>query len=219
VNVSHAFADKYQLLSANYFTRLNDRIQSTLLYGLPSPETIMTTQEKERIFTRLSRAVARSQHSWDLALYRTIFDVIFFDEPKFKGDCNEPHRVDQPPLGVNWTMSDCHAMNYICGNPPSICHFMPMIKTRIVRKLKEQLVAKMDGGQDSDLYINYLWPTMQTILMDQPRLVEYTAKLHGNLNQALESVKAEVMAGFAEEETEWQHEWDLEIKTLLLSFP
>ncbi|KAF9381004.1 hypothetical protein CPB97_007999 [Podila verticillata] len=219
VNVSHAFADKYQLLSAHYFTLLDTRIQASFLYGLPPTPTLMTQQEANHTLRRLSSAVTRAQTSWDLSLFRTIFDTIFVDEPKFKGDCNEPQRVVQPPLGVNWTMSDCHSMNYICGKPPSICHFMPMIKTRIVRKLKEQLAGKLNGGQDADVYVNFLGPALQTILQSQPMLREYTARLHGNLNQILEWVQADVEVGFAEEEREWQRQWDLEIKTLLLSYP
>ncbi|KAF9393551.1 hypothetical protein CPC16_001738 [Podila verticillata] len=215
VNVSHAFADKYQLLSAHYFTLLDTRIQASFLYGLPPTPTLMTQQQADRTLSRLSSAVTRAKNSWDLSLFRTIFDTIFVDEPKFKGDCNEPHRVVQPPLGVNWTMSDCHSMDYICGNPPSICHFMPMIKTRIVRKLKEQLAGKLNGGQDADVYVNFLGPALQTILQSQPTLREYTARLHGNLNEILEGIKADVEAGFAEED----REWDLEIKTLLLSYP
>ncbi|KAG0034425.1 hypothetical protein BGZ81_004675, partial [Podila clonocystis] len=219
VSVSRAFADKYQLLSTHYFDLLDTRIQAIFLYGLPPLATPMTQQETDRTLSHLSRAITRAQNSWDLALFRTIFDTIFVDEPQFMGECNDPHRVDQPPVGVNWTMSDCHLMNYICGNPPSICHFMPMIKTRIVRKLKAQLAGKMDGGLDADVYVNFLGPALQTILQSQPMLVEYSAKLHGNLNQVLEGVKADVEAGFAEEGREWQRRWDLEIKTLLLSYP
>ncbi|KAF9309978.1 hypothetical protein BG003_009068 [Podila horticola] len=216
VNVSHAFADKYQLLSTHYFTLLDTRIQASFLYGLPT--ALMTQQETDHTFSRLSVAVTRAQNSWDLSLFRSIFDTIFVDEPTFMGDCNDPHRVDQPPIGVNWTMSDCHLMDYICGNPPSICHFMPMIKTRIVRKLKGQLASKMDGGQDADVYVNFLGPALQSILQIQPTLVEYSARLHGNLNQILEGIKVDVETGFAEEEREWQRRWDLEIKTLLLSY-
>ncbi|KAG0083793.1 hypothetical protein BGZ93_009111 [Podila epicladia] len=219
VSVSNAFANKYQLLSAHYFDLLETRIQESFFYGLPAATTLMTQQETNRALSRLSSAVSRAENSWDLSLFRTIYDTIFVDEPKFVGDCTDPHRVDQPPVGVNWTMSDCHLMNYICGNPPSLCHFMPMIKTRIVRKLKAQLASKMDGGLDADVYINFLGPALQTILQSQPVLVQHSARLHGNLNLILEGIKKDIEAGFAEEDREWQRRWDLEIKTLLLGFP
>lgn len=172
-----------------------------------------------------------------------MFDTIFADEPKFKGDCNEPHRVDQPSLGVNWTMADCHAMDYICGNPPSICHFMPMIKTRIERKLASQLEMKVGGSSglieggvsengggsadEADVYANFLGPALSKILMTHPKLEAYQATMHGNLNQILEVVRDQIVveAAFLAPGAEpmknekWISEWDLEIKLLLLSFP
>ncbi|KAG0339078.1 hypothetical protein BG004_006968 [Podila humilis] len=251
VNVSHAFAEKYQFLSTQYFTLLDTRLQQSLFYGLPAVESLMTAEETTLTFDRLSQAVNRAQHSWDLTLFLAIFDSIFLDEPKFKGDCSDPFRVVQPILGVNWTMEDCHSMNYICGNPPSICHFLPMIKTRILAKLKKQLALKMGGSgsdsnnKDSDVFVNFLEPTLQSILMDQPSLMPYKAHMHGNVNQILEIVRVEILNGFATVAEDgsggggggssddddgdghgkgkvrgvWEHGWDLEIKNLLLTFP
>ncbi|KAF9924994.1 hypothetical protein FBU30_005158 [Linnemannia zychae] len=238
LNVSHAFADKYQLLSASHFAILSQKIGQSLFYGVPS--TAYSPTEASNAILHLQEAVVRAQHVWDAPLFRTIFDTIFVDEPKFKGDCNEPHRVDQPPLGVNWTMSDCHAMDYICGNPPSICHFMPMIKARIEKKLTEQLATKIGGDRfmekdgkssidDGDVYANFLGPALSKLVMTHPKLEPYTATLHGNLNQILEVVRGEIVKEMkplgeggtiaAVENERWKPEWDIEIKLLLLSFP
>ncbi|KAG0367653.1 hypothetical protein BC939DRAFT_436918 [Gamsiella multidivaricata] len=214
VNVSHAFADKYQFVSNHYFTLLDTKIEESLFYGIPVD--ILTATERETAIKTLKDSVTAAQTAWGNTIFQTVFDTIFKDEPKFKGDCNHPHRVIQPPRGVNWTMPDCHNMDYICGNPPSICHFMPMIKTRIVKKLTGQLQARVDGD-DSDVYVNFIAPALQTTLTAQPKLTSYVATLHGNLNQILEAIKNN-LDSFADE-TLWKEEWDLEIKYLLLTFP
>ncbi|KAG0058162.1 hypothetical protein BGZ90_005098 [Linnemannia elongata] len=134
-------------------------------------------------------------------------------------------------------------MDYICGNPPSICHFLPMIKTRIERKLAEQLettiggssgivgggISENGGGSadEADVYANFLGPALSKIVMTHPKLEMYQATIHGNLNQIQEIVKDQIVvetsylmpgAGPVKNE-KWKAEWDLEIKLLLLSFP
>ncbi|KAF9088013.1 hypothetical protein BGX23_007696 [Mortierella sp. AD031] len=214
VNVSRTFAEKYELISNTYYTLLNDRVTKSLLYGIP--EHALTGMEVNLAIKTVKDSVDQAKDAWGKTIFQTVFDTIFKDEPKFKGDCNHPRHVIQPPLGVNWTMADCHNQDYICGNPPSICHFMPMIKTRIVRKLTLQLQARVDGD-DSDVYANYVGPALQNVLTAQPKLAPYAAVLHGNLNQILEAVKRD-LNNFASE-TQWERAWDLEIKYNLLTFP
>ncbi|CAO3574225.1 unnamed protein product [Mortierella alpina] len=214
VNVSHAFADKYQQLSSNYFTLLSRRVQDQIFHGVPI-QTVGPL-DKDNAIKLIHDAVTRAQNSWDVTIYPTVYNTIFIDKPPFKGDCNSPYRVQQPPPGVNWTMSDCHKMDYICGNPPSICHFMPMIKARIIKKLVAELKARV-GGVDSDLYINFLRPAVDTLLMQEDKFSPFQVALRGNLNQVLESFQ-DVTDSFANED-QWSHDWDMEIKTLLLTFP
>ncbi|KAG0212844.1 hypothetical protein BGX28_005500 [Mortierella sp. GBA30] len=214
VNVSRAFADKYEILSNQYFTLLDTRIGESLFYGVPND--LLTTAEATASIKTVSDSVVAAKEAWAKTIFPTVFDTIFKDEPKFKGDCNHPHRVNQPPRGVNWTMPDCHNMDYICGNPPSICHFMPMIKTRIVAKLTLQLQNLVDGD-DSNVYENFVGPALQTVLNAEPKLNPHLGKLHGNLNQILETVKTEL--GEFASESQWKEEWDMEIKWLLLTFP
>ncbi|KAG0203235.1 hypothetical protein BGX28_004417 [Mortierella sp. GBA30] len=215
VNVTRAFADKYQELSSIYYTLLSQKVDETLFYGIPIDTVLEPVGSKDAV-KLIQDSVTRAENAWDVTIFQTVFDTIFKDEPKFKGDCNQPHRVNQPPRGVNWTISDCHNMDYICGNPPSICHFMPMIKTRIRNKMISLLQSRV-SGDDSDVYINFLGPALQTLLMKEPKLVNYTAKLHGNLNQVLATIKTE-LEKFADED-QWKQDWDLEIKILLLTFP
>ncbi|KAF9943002.1 hypothetical protein BGZ67_008633 [Mortierella alpina] len=214
VNVSHAFADKYQQLSSIYFTLLSQRVQDQIFHGIPV--NTMGELDKNNAIKLINHAVTQAQNSWDVTIYPTVFHAIFKDKPPFKGDCNDPHRVQQPPPGVNWTMSDCHKMDYICGNPPSICHFMPMIKERIAKQLVAQLQARV-GGVDSDMYINFLRPAVDRLLMQQDKFSTFQVALRGNVNQVLESFQ-DVTDNFANED-QWSHGWDMEIKTLLLTFP
>ncbi|KAG0380041.1 hypothetical protein BGX24_010455 [Mortierella sp. AD032] len=214
VNVSRAFADKYEVISNTYYTYLNERVEKALFYGVP--EQTLSGMERDAAIKTVQDAVDQAKVGWAKTIFQTVFDTIFKDEPKFKGDCNHPKRVTQPPLGVNWLMPDCHNMDYICGNPPSICHFMPMIKTRIVKKLSVQLQGRVEGD-DSDVYLNYVGPALQNVITAQPKLAPFVAVLHGNLNQILEGVKKD-LDSFASE-TQWQHSWDLDIKNLLLTFP
>ncbi|KAF9427849.1 hypothetical protein BGZ94_004002 [Podila epigama] len=213
-NVSIAFSDKYMEVSNNYFTLLSDDVKNSLFYGVPAGT--VTAAEQNRVITTITTSITQAQKAWNDSLFKTIFDSIFKDEPKFKGDCNNPYRVKQPPLGIEWVMEDCHKMDYICGNPPSICHFMPMIKTRIVQKLTNQLQTNVDGD-DASVYFNYIGPALQQVVENQPKLKPFVPTLHGNLNQVLIKVKGE-LDGFANE-SQWKREWDLEIKKLLLTFP
>ncbi|KAJ2960454.1 hypothetical protein NQZ79_g4214 [Umbelopsis isabellina] len=68
----------------------------------------------------------------------------------FKGDCNaivpetgKPRLTRKmPPAGESWTMEECEKMDYICGNPPSICHFLPEYSSILpfIFKAKERLL-------------------------------------------------------------------------------
>ncbi|KAG0174454.1 hypothetical protein DFQ28_006476 [Apophysomyces sp. BC1034] len=74
-----------------------------------------------------------------------IYNVMFSEKTEyqpFKGDCNaSPRRLtrNMPRIGESWTMEECEKMDYICGNPPSICYFLDEIKNRIVKNIQKQL--------------------------------------------------------------------------------
>ncbi|KAK3807593.1 MAG: hypothetical protein J3Q66DRAFT_406131 [Benniella sp.] len=210
VNVSLAFADKYKVVSGDYFTILSQKLDESLFYGVPE-------DLKEPVVKAFQADITKVKTVWDDSLFKTVFDTIFKDEPKFKGDCNHPPRVRQPPRGVNWVMSDCHKMDYICGNPPSICHFMPMIKHRISSKLSNQLVTLIDGDT-SDLFANYLSHSLTKVVEDYPELEQYRANFHGNLDQIMTTVGDLATKEFAGD-GQWEWGWDTEIKELLLTFP
>ncbi|KAG0251172.1 hypothetical protein DFQ27_008955 [Actinomortierella ambigua] len=213
-NVSRAFADKYEILSNMYYTHLGDNIEKSVFWGVPQGS--YSKAEGESSLVTLKTAVDEARKAWNTKIYTNVFDSIFKDEPKFKGDCNHPKRVIQPPLGVWWKPEDCHQMDYICGNPPSICHFMPMIKKRIRDKFIQMLQASVDGDE-SDVYANYIGPALDKVTTDHAKLAQFKPTLHANLNQILEGLRG-TFFGFADDKT-WERKWDDEIKAMLLTFP
>ncbi|KAG0225704.1 hypothetical protein BGW41_004579 [Actinomortierella wolfii] len=213
-NVSHAFADKYQNISDSYYSYLGENIEKYVLWGIP--ESAYTKAESDNAVATFKDAVEEARKAWALKIYPNVFTSIFADEPKFKGDCNHPKRVTQPPLGVWWKLEDCHQMDYICGNPPSICHFMPMIKKRIREKFIRMLQESVDGDE-SDLYSNYLGPALDKVVTNNAKLAPYKPNLHANLDEILDGIK-EAFANFADD-SQWKPEWDMDIKLMLLTFP
>ncbi|GJJ68348.1 hypothetical protein EMPS_00694 [Entomortierella parvispora] len=211
-----------------------------LFQDLPLEMAITQTQLQEAIQI-LQESVTRAQNAWDVDLSGKAFEAIFKDEPNFTGNCVEnipPERV-LPKFaapnhrgtgdggdGLLWTMTDCHETNYICGEPPSICHFLPLIKKRISTKVEAGLRSKLDTGDDTDLYSNYLGPGLQTILDDFEGLSPFKAVLHGTLNLimagCLEEIDrlgfGEVEKNWAEGSTLWKYGWDQEIREKVLTY-
>ncbi|RGB33759.1 hypothetical protein C1646_761338 [Rhizophagus diaphanus] len=73
---------------------------------------------------------------------KLIQDAIFNQEPKFKGDCSKPFRINQTKT-LPWDPISCKKMDYICGNPPSICHFLNSeVKPPCVENVKNYLKRK-----------------------------------------------------------------------------
>ncbi|CAO3612656.1 unnamed protein product [Cunninghamella blakesleeana] len=136
--------DKLQLiLKRNLFH--NDNIPSIISDAVPvesiHENIILTTQDTLKKFTA---EITKKQ------LEEGIFSVMFKEEKPFKGDCNNPKRLERkmPPVGESWTMEECNKMDYICGNPPSICYHLQMVKSRIIERIENQLTdhATFDNG-------------------------------------------------------------------------
>jgi len=240
--VLHVFADKYQPVSSHYFDHLRTQIGSILFQDLPLGTTTITKAQSQKAIQIMQESVTRAQNTWDVDLTRKAFEAIFVDEPNFVGDCVEnipPERVlqkfttpnhkgagDSGGGGPLWTIQDCHEANYICGQPPSICHFLPLIKKRISTKVKAGLRSKLDTGDDTDLYVNYLGPALQRILDEYEGLTPFKAVLHGTLNLimvgCLEEIDrlgvGEADIDWVEGSTLWKKEWDQEIREKVLTY-
>ncbi|KAF9899155.1 hypothetical protein EC991_009400 [Linnemannia zychae] len=92
--MSRAFAARYELICDTYLTFLNNKFGSSLFYGVPELSGVEATAAVKTIKDSVDLAKA----AWAKAIFQTVFNTIFKDEPKFKGDCNHPHRVVQPAL-------------------------------------------------------------------------------------------------------------------------
>lgn len=236
--IPHVFADKYQIVSGHYFDHLRTQIGTLFFQDVPLGRPIITKAQSEQAIQILQESVTRAQNTWDVSLSRRAFEAIFEDEPNFVGDCVEnipSDRVLQKFTTPNhkgaggaplWTIQDCHETDYICGKPPSICHFLPLIKKRIAQKVKSGLRSKLDTGDDTDLYVNYLGPALQRILDDYEALAPYKAVLHGTLNLIMVGCSeeidrlgvGEVEVDWVEGSTLWKKEWDQEIREKVLTY-
>ncbi|CAG8707991.1 7426_t:CDS:1, partial [Funneliformis mosseae] len=69
-----------------------------------------------------------------------VSDSILVQNPMFKGQCQKPLKVIQPPIGDPWKLSDC-------GNPPSMCHFMDeIVKPKLLKIFLMNLLVKKVNG-------------------------------------------------------------------------
>ncbi|KAI8878488.1 hypothetical protein K501DRAFT_195752 [Backusella circina FSU 941] len=136
-----------------------DDLESTLVTSLeqqmedPQQVTEMKTLVKNTLVDFVSYATNYTQ------LAAGIHHVLFDEALPYKGDCNHPARLTRkmPPPGESWTMEECEKMDYRCGNPPSICHFLDDVKQRVLGRIRRQLTegAAYDNGKlTTDLVTN-----------------------------------------------------------------
>lgn len=141
--VSSAFSEKYSQELTPLFDAFKTDIDSTALTGVDM------TKFGGNIVTAINAAIAKTADTIETTFINSLqsfaFDAIFNQQPKFKGDCNHPKRVTQPPKGVAWQPSDCVAMDYICGNPPSICHHLEIVKARVIGTINFELAYNATG--------------------------------------------------------------------------
>ncbi|CAG8462324.1 7612_t:CDS:1 [Acaulospora morrowiae] len=134
VGVSKAFVDnwKTEILPIFKIFSVNstfDLYNNTLLNNVTTDVKLLGKVLSD-IYEHTQQSISGLSDIFIPTLPAIIEDAIFNVEPRFKGDCNNPKRVTQPQPGVNWTLQDCANMDYICGNPPSICHFLDVAKNK-----------------------------------------------------------------------------------------
>jgi hypothetical protein len=144
LGVSEAFSDKYKQELEPLFDNFKTDVVSNALNGVD------TTKFGGSIATAITNAIGTTADTIKAKFFESLqsfaYDAIFNQQPKFKGDCNHPKRVTQPPKGVAWKPSDCVAMDYICGNPPSICHHLDIVKARIIGTINFELAFNATGS-------------------------------------------------------------------------
>ncbi|ORZ01046.1 hypothetical protein BCR43DRAFT_433043 [Syncephalastrum racemosum] len=163
--ITQTLADRYVPALESTIQRLHDALGSNLYY-VSIPEQLVAvvpeTELRDTIVSIVDNSITNvteenSGANLEAALYVTLFAG---DQP-FKGDCNSPPRLTRkkPPPGESWTREECQKMDYICGNPPSICHFLDDIKQRIVESLKVRLKEQARYG--SGILFKNLAPKMK----------------------------------------------------------
>ncbi|CAG8460387.1 16576_t:CDS:1 [Racocetra persica] len=220
--ISNAFAvswtDEVKPIYGNFQTNVLDH----LFYGISSDKVSNDSTAVDNLTKDVRSSVTNQTQSFTEAFISSmagiIKNAIFNEEPKMKGDCNHPRRVKQPPLGVNWTYDDCIKMDYVCGNPPSICHFLDDNKAKCFRDLKENVTKSSEVGGD---YINNINSTVTNILSSYsltPNGSDYFKKIVlRNVQSCLDSLDKNFNTGFCSDNcTQYDNST---IIPLLLSFP
>jgi len=141
--ISHAFGDNYSIEIKNLFKTFVEKLEENAYFGLNS----VKSSTKSACNKAIEEGTDKFQTTFSNSLAQLIEGSIFDQSPQFKGQCQHPLRVTQPPAGVAWTMDDCNNQDYICGNPPAICHFMDQyVKPRNVKNVIESMTERLSGN-------------------------------------------------------------------------
>ncbi|GBC03171.1 hypothetical protein RclHR1_00500019 [Rhizophagus clarus] len=221
--ISLAFCNNYAQEWNPLFDTLGKNLTSNLYDGV----TDNVDQVKNLVDKAVLNQVNKSRADFTSSCKFIVQESIFSKSPQFKGQCQKPLRVIQPKPGVNWTLSDCQNQDYICGNPPSICHFMnEYVKPRNVDLLKEALTERIsDNGNFTSSLIDI---TNQTVTnsgafdKSQTQLDNFmgivTKNIKFELNQFGIAFNSSFCAPYSNNSTSCD-KYDSEIKSILLSYP
>ncbi|CAO3650387.1 unnamed protein product [Cunninghamella blakesleeana] len=139
--IARSFTDKYTPLIHHVINKLQDPLVN-IIQQTEIPVQLSSAMYNDTITSMLTKNVLdriqQFQDNITTGLEANIYSVMFMEQDPFKGDCNHPSRLsrNKPPPGDFWTLKECEDMDYICGNPPSICHFLDIIKKRIIERMK-----------------------------------------------------------------------------------
>ncbi|CAO3693120.1 unnamed protein product [Rhizopus stolonifer] len=234
--VSQNFADYYTPVVQMTVDSLETQL-ATSMQTIKLPTKIPVS--KEEITEEIQLAVHKSLQDFVKTatskpkLAEGFYQVIFNEELPYKGDCNNPKRVNRkmPPKGESWTMEECEKMDYRCGNPPSICHFLDEVKQRCVGRMRKQLgeYASFEGGELTRGLVKDTRKSIYSTLanhgvgqLSEDKSVEtYVAKLVSSIVSTLDKWVAKDVANLCDtpEQEEACSKWDYEIKLEILKWP
>ncbi|CDS04854.1 hypothetical protein LRAMOSA07384 [Lichtheimia ramosa] len=194
------------------------------------PENVLQSKLTEQLSSTLGVFV---EEATGKDLTSGIFSVMFAEEKPFKGDCNHPARLTRkmPPPGESWTREECQKMDYICGNPPSICHFLPDIKQRILGRIRSQLAnyATFDDGSLVKNVVQSIKQTTSDVMreygagssMDDPEVKSYVDTIISNAIRSLDTWSTEDLKSLCTrpEDDQVCNGWDDSIITEILKWP
>ncbi|CAG8437166.1 13575_t:CDS:1 [Funneliformis mosseae] len=224
IGVAQAFVDSYALELQPMFTDLSQKITKNLYYNDNTSLSKITTDPSlasnvlKSIYTSTSELVNKTLLQTVISESpRKIHDAIFETEPKFKGDCNNPKRVTQPPPGIAWTFDDCKKMDYICGNPPSVCHFFEDNRSRSIKAIVSNVQSHCSNGDFYDRIMSNI-KTVATHGGIESDGVNYLLNQTSTaIKQHLDQFPAAFQMNFCSNNT--CNKYDHKIKELLLTYP
>ncbi|KAI9493670.1 hypothetical protein BDB00DRAFT_822069 [Zychaea mexicana] len=235
--LAHAFAGFYGPVVELAVGDLQNTFSNTL-FNLTIPTQISATVPDDVLRTGVTNGLSDTlqlfvNEATGKPLEDGIFSVMFSEEKPFKGDCNHPARLTRkmPPTGESWYREECVKMDYICGNPPSICHFLDDVKDRIVRRIRTQLegYATFDNGF---LVRNVVQTVKQSTrgvmekygagsMVNDPNVTSFINGLISNAVRSLDmwaALDVKQLCNRAHE-TEACHGWDEQIIPEILKWP
>jgi|SRR4051794_31083417 hypothetical protein len=214
--ISLAFGDNYSKEVAKEFETLKSNLKVSLFSGYTGP---ISSSARSACYKTIDEEVDGFEKDFTGSFATLIEDSIFKQTPQFRGQCQHPLRVNQPPPGVAWTMEDCKNQDYICGNPPAICHFMDQyVKPRNVKNVKESLEARLDSNGSffnsivKGVVISGIKSNIKAI-----KLPEFTTTVETNILSVFEDFIKHFKNTFCKGTTCDKYDHDIKVK--LLSYP
>ncbi|CEG83797.1 hypothetical protein RMATCC62417_17670 [Rhizopus microsporus] len=236
--VSGDFADVYKPIIDMSVNRLQDQLTSSIP-KVSVPPKITTHVSNGELVDDIRASIKSTLEQFantELSkprLAEGFYQVIFNEENPYKGDCNNPRRLTRkmPPKGESWTLEECEKMDYRCGNPPSICHFLDDVKERCIGRMRREIGehASFDNGV---LVKNLAKDTRRSIhrtlakhgvgqLSEDKAVSTYVTKvvasIVGTLDQWIEKDVGQLCEGPDQEEV--CNSWNDDIKKKILVWP
>lgn len=214
--ISLAFGDNYSIEVDKLFPTLEDNLKDNLLKGFSGSVSSSTKSAFNKI---IEDETDKCKHAFTGGFAKLIEDSIFNQSPQFKGQCQHPLRVNQPPPGVAWTMEDCEKQDYICGNPPAVCHYMDQyVKPRNVKNVNESLNDRLspNGSCFSSLVKNLIISAAKSNIkaIDLPEFVKI---IEDNIKVQYSDFVNYFKQNFCNGTTCDKYDHDIKVK--LLSYP
>ncbi|KAI8981663.1 hypothetical protein BDF20DRAFT_817399 [Mycotypha africana] len=236
--VSKGFAEFYTPVVRDIVDNLNSQLTKSIA-KVTVPSIITNEVDKSELLEDLETSIESSLESFitvatsQSKLAEGFYQVIFNEELPYKGDCNNPKRLTRkmPPAGESWTLEECQKMDYRCGNPPSICHFLDDVKQRCIGRMRRQLTehASYDNGA---LVRTLVRDTRKSIygtlsnnavgkLTEDTQVDNYITKVISAIIQTLDYWVTDDVRHLCEKpsQTELCNSWDDEIKKEILKWP
>jgi len=224
VGISTSFSNAYKKELKVFFDELASSINIYLFDNVDlstfttNPDT-KSEQFKTDIRTAIDSEVSHLYDNSTDTFPDMIENAIFEQDPKFKGQCQHPYRVDQPPDGVRWKDEDCVKMDYICGNPPSICHHMDsIVKPRNVLNVKNLIESDcLTAGPFENDLVDTVVSASRAKGLSSTNSQKFGEATRPNIRTQLKTFANDVKENFCSNNN--CEQYDAQIKHELLGYP